>query len=143
MVLEWMGGLLLGATLAGSPATGLMGDWLTKDGSVVRVAGCAPDAICLTLVKVNAQAPVSTDAKNPDAKLRGRRLCGMKIGEGFKPDGHDAAVGGRVYDPMSGRTYSGKIVRDGETLKLRGYVGVALFGRTEIWERAATVEACR
>jgi uncharacterized protein (DUF2147 family) len=45
-------------------------------------------------------------------------------------------TGGRVYDPNSGNTYRGTITLiDADTLKLRGYVGITLFGRTEIWKR--------
>jgi uncharacterized protein (DUF2147 family) len=143
MGLGWMSGLLMAAMMAGAPAGGLMGDWLTQDGSVVRVAGCSGDAICLTVVKVNPKAPETKDAMNPDAGLRGRSLCGLRIGEGFKPDGQDTAAGGKLYDPVSGKTYSGKIARQGDSLKLRGYVGLALFGRTEVWSRTATPPPCR
>ena len=43
---------------------------------------------------------------------------------------------GRVYDPESGKTYQGRITLEQEdTLKLRGFVGAPVFGRTSTWTR--------
>ncbi|WP_437635378.1 DUF2147 domain-containing protein [Sorangium sp. So ce854] len=43
---------------------------------------------------------------------------------------------GTILDPDSGDTYrcTSKIV-DGNTLDVRGYVGISLFGRTQQWKR--------
>jgi uncharacterized protein (DUF2147 family) len=135
-------GVMLGASAAWAAPAGVVGNWATSDGSVVRVAPCGSE-ICLTVVKVTPTAPTTTDAQNPDAHLRSRPLCGLRIGFGFKAEGENAASGGRLYDPKSGRTYSGKIELKGDRLHLRGYVGVALFGRSEVWTRAGEVGACR
>jgi uncharacterized protein (DUF2147 family) len=79
----------------------------------------------------------STDGKNPDAGKRNRPLCGLTIGTGFAQKDGDHAVGGKLYDPESGRTYSGTITLvNGSTLKLHGYLGLPVFGRTEEWHRA-------
>jgi uncharacterized protein (DUF2147 family) len=137
---------LIGFLMAGGVACqaqhGVMGNWATADGSVVTVASCGTE-VCLTIVKVNPGAPVTTDAKNPEASLRSRSLCGLRIGSGFKAEGTDAASGGHLYDPKSGRTYSGKFWLKGDELNLRGYIGVSLFGRSEVWKRAGEVGACR
>lgn len=132
----------LGVTAAWGAGPGMVGDWATSSGSVVRVAGCG-DALCMTVVKVSPEAKETTDTMNPDAGMRGRRLCGLPIGDGFKADGDGTASGGRIYDPESGKTYSAKMERKGDTLRLRGFVGVSLFGRTEVWKHIGTVEACR
>ena len=55
---------------------------------------------------------------------------------GFTYQADGRWVGGRIYDPNSGKTYKGTIRQvDGNTLKFRGYVGISLFGRTETWKR--------
>jgi uncharacterized protein (DUF2147 family) len=45
-------------------------------------------------------------------------------------------VGGTVVDPENGKEYQGKIWTVGkDSLHMRGFVGISLFGRTEVWVR--------
>ena len=46
--------------------------------------------------------------------------------------------GGKILDPKNGKEYKCYIkLIDNNTLKLRGYIGISMFGRTAIWKRAA------
>jgi uncharacterized protein (DUF2147 family) len=68
----------------------------------------------------------------------------LQIGRGFHLADSSHADGGQLYDPKSGKTYSGSMASDGDSLKLRGYVGIKLFGRTEVWTRThGNVPACK
>ena len=40
--------------------------------------------------------------------------------------------------PGAGNTYRGTLWVEGDKLKLCGYVGVPLFGRTETWQRVTS-----
>jgi uncharacterized protein (DUF2147 family) len=61
---------------------------------------------------------------------------GMEIMNNFKLDEDKTWSNGEIYDPKSGKTYSGTITLKGEnTLDLRGYVGFPIFGRTAVWTR--------
>lgn len=42
---------------------------------------------------------------------------------------------GTIYDPEEGKTYSCTIKKNGESLDIRGYVGISLFGRTTKWTK--------
>ena len=62
-------------------------------------------------------------------------LIGLVILEGLKPDG-DQWSGGTILDPDNGKTYRCliKVEKNGK-LKVRGYMGVSLLGRTQYWHR--------
>lgn len=77
-----------------------------------------------------------TDSNNPDKARRNSPIIGLVILTGFKFDGDDEWDGGDIYDPESGKTYNSYMyLKDLNTLKVRGYVGFSLFGRTETWTR--------
>ncbi|TKC06563.1 DUF2147 domain-containing protein [Pedobacter polaris] len=76
-----------------------------------------------------------TDVKNPNAGLRAKPIIGLEIVRDFVfEDGK--YVDGKVYDPKTGKIYSGNITLVGlNQLNMRGYIGISLIGRTEIWKR--------
>ena len=76
------------------------------------------------------------DLNNPNPDLRNRRILGLVIMHGFRYAGDSEWKGGDLYDPKTGHTYKGKmslVLRN--TLELRGYVLIPLFGRTTSWTR--------
>lgn len=76
------------------------------------------------------------DNLNPEKKLQSRERMGMEIMYNFKLDEDKTWSDGQIYDPKSGKTYSGTItLKDKNTLDLRGYVGFPIFGRTAVWTR--------
>lgn len=68
---------------------------------------------------------------------RDQPALGLVIIRNMKSDG-DAWTGGDVLDPENGKVYTAtlRLEDGGKVLKLRGYVGVPLFGRTQTWTRA-------
>lgn len=80
--------------------------------------------------------PPKTDIHNPDASLQNRPLCGLTMLGGFVPDGNGGWTSGWIYDPELGRTYKSvmHVGADG-SLHVRGYIGIPMLGRTEIWTR--------
>ncbi len=78
------------------------------------------------------------DKHNPDPALRSRPSLGLEILKGFTFNGKTEWSGGEIYDPKSGKTYSSYMNFDGnnkDVLKLRGYIGISLIGRTNTWTR--------
>ena len=78
---------------------------------------------------------VKTDLKNPDARLRSKPILGMEILKDFVYD-DGKWTEGKIYDPKSGKTYSCNMnIKDNGELNMRGYVGISLIGRSEVWKR--------
>jgi uncharacterized protein (DUF2147 family) len=78
------------------------------------------------------------DDENPDLELQKRPVLGLELLKDFVFDGDDEWEDGEIYDPKSGKTYSCwmKFTDDTKTeLKVRGYIGVSLLGRTTYWTR--------
>ena len=111
-----------------------LGDWQVPSGTIVRIDPCSSD-FCMRIVFISPKADATTDIHNPDATLRGKSLCNLELGSHFHASDATHASGGTIYDPKSGNTYRGTMVVEGDTLRLRGYIGISLFGRTEIWHR--------
>lgn len=136
-LLTWLSLALIAAYasgLASAAEAGVAGYWQEEpSGAVIQIVQCA-EGLCLTIVALPSHHP-HTDVHNPDVKLRGRALCGLRIGQGFTQTDSQHADGGDLYDPKSGRTYSGSMAVQGNTLKLRGYLGIKFLGRTETWTR--------
>jgi uncharacterized protein (DUF2147 family) len=124
------------------PSATLTGSWTTADQSVVRVYACGTNTVCAQLVWLKDSA--SLDDKNPDPSLRKRALCGITLGTGFELVGAANAKGGKLYDPESGKKYSAEMTLEGNTLKVRGYIGISIFGRSEVWHRNTTeISPCK
>ncbi len=75
------------------------------------------------------------DANNPDASLRTKPLQGTILLRSFTyNDGEWNS--GRIYDPKNGKDYKCYMkLKDANTLSIRGYIGISLIGRTEVWTR--------
>lgn len=70
----------------------------------------------------------------PGAK-KGMPIAGLVIIEDLKKDG-DEYNDGEILDPENGKTYNCYVKLEGfHKLKVRGYIGLALFGRTQYWRR--------
>jgi uncharacterized protein (DUF2147 family) len=115
------------------------GRWLTEDRQgVVEIYPCGRE-LCGKVVweaEPFANGAPTVDDKNPDPSLRGRSICNLQIMNGFKAKSPAEWVDGAIYEPQSGKTYSAELtVSDAATMKLRGYVGMSLFGSTEVWTR--------
>lgn len=82
----------------------------------------------------NPDGSSRTDRKNPDEKLKSRLLLNLVILTNFTYDDGEWN-GGKIYDPKSGKTYSCFMKLDGSNLKIKGYIGITLLGRTTIWTR--------
>ena len=63
-------------------------------------------------------------------------LVGMEIMWGLTTDGGHEWAGGHIMDPKSGKQYKCKLeLEEKDKLKVRGFIGIPTFGRTQYWYR--------
>jgi uncharacterized protein (DUF2147 family) len=116
---------------AAQPAPSPIGVWLTQDhGGVIAISACG-DRLCARIVGVVLDHP--TDPIPVD--YRGLSQCGLAL----ISDARLARPGlwkGHILDPRNGDVFSVELNLDAYgRLALRGYLGVPLLGRTELWTR--------
>lgn len=76
------------------------------------------------------------DKNHPDEANHKRPVMGLTNMWGFRYTDKNEWTGGKIYDPKNGKTYSCKVaMENNNTLKVRGYIGVSLIGRTDTWTR--------
>jgi uncharacterized protein (DUF2147 family) len=123
-----------------------VGLWKTVDDTTGREKG---------LVRIVAENGVLTgriekslDPNEPPNRVcdlctderKGKPLLGLTILRGVRAASGNAGVwdGGDILDPNNGKVYRVRLrpLKDGKELEVRGYIGFALLGRTQIWLRA-------
>lgn len=66
---------------------------------------------------------------------KGKAIVGIEVLKSLSKNGNKYDDG-KILDPSSGKVYKCNIQLDGKNkLKVRGYIGFAALGRTQIWER--------
>ncbi len=122
-------------------AQSIFGKWKSVDSKTGKT-----EAI-ISVYEENGKAYAKIiDILNPEDKKKicvyckgdkkNKPILGMIILDGLKENG-DEWSGGKILDPKNGNVYKCYIkLTNKTTLKLRGYIGISLFGRTEYWKRA-------
>ena len=116
-------------------ADAILGNWLTqpRDG-IIRISRTADGHYEGRIV--GGDSPGRLDTHNPDPARRGERLLGRTILRDMTYVGSGRWSGGTIYDPDSGHTYRCRIEwRSPEQLRVRGFLGISLLGRSQIWTR--------
>lgn len=67
---------------------------------------------------------------------KNKPVLGMTIMTGLKKTGNEYE-GGEILDPANGKTYKCKMwtTEGGKRLNVRGFIGVSVLGRTQVWIR--------
>ena len=82
-----------------------------------------------------------TEEQNPkcikcEGDLKDQPIIGLTILKGLKKD-DDEYNGGTILDPANGKVYKSKMKLEdgGKKLNVRGYIGMPMMGRSQVWVR--------
>ncbi len=79
----------------------------------------------------NKRNALCEKCEEPD---KNKPVLGLVIIKNMKKN-KDIYENGTITDPENGKTYSCSITPMNKKLKVRGYLGVSLFGRSQTWEK--------
>lgn len=85
---------------------------------------------------IDPDEPANPKCDKCEGARKDQPVTGMTILWGLKPDGSEWN-GGEILDPKNGKIYraKAKLVDGGKKLEVRGFIGMALLGRTQTWVR--------
>ncbi len=124
-----------------SEADAVMGTWLVQDKNakveITKRGQKYFGKIVWLKEPNNEQGKPKVDKENPEKSQRSKPILGLEMLRDFVYDEDFEWDDGEIYDPKNGKTYSCVMTLspDRKTLDVRGYIGISLIGRTQIWTR--------
>lgn len=114
------------------------GNWVTIDDKTGEkraevTLAMSGDALNGTITKVYAQPGDKGVCVNCPDDFKDKKVVGLQFLWGLKKQDSNVWDGGFILDPKTGKVYRAKITLEGNKLYVRGYIGVSLLGRTQIW----------
>ena len=119
-----------------------LGRWITESGNLeVNIAPCNPaggNALCGKVVRVLANRSMSAPGADM-AAADARPALGMTLLSGLRPaEGGSSEYQGEIYNRENAKTYRVNLTpAEPEQLLVHAYVGIPLFGKTQVWRRPA------
>lgn len=118
-----------------------VGTWKTYDDKTGALHGLVQ--ITETGGELRGQILKSYDPEKPnpvcdhcDGDRRGKPVIGMIFLWGLRKEGEEYR-GGYILDPDNGKVYRARLhlADQGQKLRVRGFIGISLLGRTQTWVR--------
>ena len=88
------------------------------------------------VIEIKGSARKNAVCEKCEDENKNKPILGLNILTGLEKN-KDEWSGGNILDPRNGKIYNCyiKLIKPNK-LKIRGYIGLALFGKTAYWERA-------
>ena len=116
------------------------GDWTTVDdvtgekGAVVNLVE-TDGVLNGTIAEVFAKPGDSGICSKCGNEFKDKPIKGLQFIWGLKDQGNGVCDNGHILDARSVKIYHAKVTVKGDKLYVRGYIGVAMLGRTQVWIR--------
>lgn len=135
--------LLMPSALAATSADAICGQWYTKDKDALVEIFQDGETFAGKIVWLSEKSATdengnpALDDNNPDPELAKQPIVGLRLAHSFTHVGGNDWEGGFIYDPESGKTYKClmELKKGGKELKVKGFIGISLIGRSEYWTR--------
>jgi len=119
----------------------IFGNWLSKNkdtgtiDSVIKVYK-KDGKVVAKIIEIKDTSRQNAVCELCEGKNKNKPILGLNILTGLEKQ-DDEWSGGTILDPRNGKVYQCyiELVKPNK-LKLRGYIGISLFGKTAYWERA-------
>ncbi|MBE0424890.1 MAG: DUF2147 domain-containing protein [Lutibacter sp.] len=125
-----------------SHSQSITGKWKTtddetgKERSIVEIYE-SEGKVYAKIVKLLEKSEENKVCEKCKGANKNKPLKGLIVIDGLKKDRNEWN-GGRILDPKTGSEYKCYITLEGPNkLKVRGYLGFALLGRTQYWHKVA------
>lgn len=128
--------MVIPVALAQSP----VGTWTTFDDktgkkrAIVRLVQSG-DTLSGTIIQVFPEPGDTGKCVNCPGVFKDKPIKGLQFLWGLKDKGHGEWSDGQILDPKTGKIYRAKMTLKGNKLSVRGYLGVSILGRTQVWTR--------
>lgn len=86
-----------------------------------------------TITRIFSQSGDTGVCSKCPGNFKNKPIVGMQFLWNLKDKGHGIWSGGHILDAKTGTIYRAKLKVNDDKLFVRGFVGVSLFGRTQIW----------
>lgn len=125
------------ALAALSPA----GNWITIDDktgkkrAVIKIS-VSGNRLSGTILNVFPQPGDIGVCNKCPGNFKDKPIKGLQVVWGLKDQGNGVWDDGQILDPKSGKIYRAKMTLQGNKLYVRGYIGMSILGRTQVWVRS-------
>ena len=131
---------ILAINVSAEEADAIIGGWYTKDSKalvqIYKSGEVYNGKIVWLKEPLYEDGTEKRDKNNPDESRHQDKIIGLNLVQGFTYKGKNKWMDGTIYDPDNGKTYSCKMtLKTDNELKVRGFIGVSLIGRTQMWQR--------
>lgn len=131
------------ATAARLQAAPIEGTWVTiddKDGSrksLIELKINADQELTGTVIRLLQEKNQGLICEKCPGTFKNKPVEGLTIMWGLRQVDERLWREGKILDPKTGKIYKARVSLsdDGQSLNVRGFVGLSLFGRSQTWQR--------
>jgi len=131
--------ILIFTNVLHAQTTGIVGKWRTIDEQTGKAVSVVEIFEKHNKIYGRVIELINSKVKNPkcekcDGEDKNKPVLGLIVIKGLTKEKDEYQ--GKILDPKHGKIYKCSLTLESkDKLKVRGYIGIEIFGRTQFWER--------